>query len=66
MQQLNKDSLIAELRAIELWDYFYGCSNSPDGIDKSACERRRERQAEIYEQLFAQGVLKISTRNHAN
>ena len=64
MQQLSKDCLIAELRAIELWDHFYTLSNSRDEVDESAWRRRRERQVEIYEQLMAQGISEATT-SHA-
>ena len=65
MQHLSADSLIAELRAIELWDCFYTLSNSRDTAEESAWERRRERQVEILEQLIAQRMLELATRNRA-
>jgi hypothetical protein len=52
--QLSMTSLIAELRAIELWDHFYSHSNTRDAIDATAWIARRERQAAIYEYLFKQ------------
>jgi len=45
------DSLISELRAIELWDHFYTLSDIHDIVDASAWSNRRERQSAIYKQL---------------
>jgi hypothetical protein len=57
MQRTNIACLIAELRAIELWDHIYALSDSPDAVDMTAWMGRRERQAEIYEELLAHRIL---------
>jgi hypothetical protein len=44
-------SLVAELRAIQLWDCIYVLSDGHDAVEEAAWEARRDRQAEIYKQL---------------
>ena len=57
MEQSNINSLIAELRAIELWDHFYMLCDIHDFVDTSAWSNRRERQSVIYKQLVDLRVL---------
>ena len=45
-------SLLAELKAIELWDQFYLLAEAHDAVDRCAWEHRREREAAIYIQLL--------------
>jgi hypothetical protein len=51
MQQASNESLIAELKAIELWDQMFLQSDEHDEEDNAAWVARRDRQAAIYQQL---------------
>jgi hypothetical protein len=53
VQPPSIDPLIAELKAIELWDHFYAATKNPGDEELLAWKARRERQATIYEQLVA-------------
>ena len=52
MQKEELLSLLAELKAIELWDQFYLLAEAHDAVDRCAWEHRREREAAIYIQLL--------------
>jgi hypothetical protein len=43
--------LLAELRAIELWDWIYALYDLHDAVDEAAWLARRDRQAAIYERM---------------
>jgi hypothetical protein len=47
MEQPECPLLLAEMRAIELWDWIYALCDTHDVVDEIAWHARRDRQAAI-------------------